>query len=47
MRRAGKKKFGCLHLEELNQRISSKTRCNNLNKLIKDEIIKVLENAHR
>ncbi|MCT7497466.1 ABC-three component system protein [Aliarcobacter cryaerophilus] len=45
--RAGKKKFGCLHLEELNQRISSKTRCNNLNKLIKDEIIKVLENAHR
>lgn len=45
--KAGKKKFGCFHLEELNQRISSKTTSDDLNKLIKDEIIKVLENAHR
>lgn len=45
--KAGKKKFGCFHLEELNQRISSKTTSNDLNKLIKDEIIEVLENAHR
>lgn len=45
--KAGKKKFGCFHLEELNQRISSKTTSDDLNKLIKDEIIEVLENAHR
>jgi len=45
--KAGKKKFGCFHLEELNQRISSKTTSDDLNKLIKDQIIEVLENAHR
>ncbi|MDN5041934.1 hypothetical protein O8C80_01175 [Aliarcobacter butzleri] len=45
--RAGKKKFGCFHLEELNQRISKQTLNVNLINLIKQEIIEVLKNAHR
>lgn len=42
-----KKKFGCLHIEELNQRISKQTLNVNLINLIKQEIIEVLKNAHR
>ncbi|MBN2816040.1 MAG: hypothetical protein JXQ67_05105 [Campylobacterales bacterium] len=43
--KAGKKKFGCFHLEELNQRVSKQTLKDDLNSVIKEEIIKVLENA--